>query len=414
MKILLVENNSEKARLVTSALLEVSGLSAEDIVCCSAAVDAKKWLKRSHFDLLILDMNIPARVDQHSKMVGGTEVARVLYERGDYNIPSNVIGLSAYAEGVAEAEKGFSNPLWKIVRYAADESDWKNTIQAAVRHIQKEWRYPPVNDGNTFHTTLGVVVGLEDVELESILRLDPSFAPVEVRHDPTRYFRGIISEGQRYVDVVVAAAPKMGLVNAAIVSTRLIETFRPKYLAMSGICAGVRDNTGLGDILVADPCFDWASGKIVTNKEGEEDFLSAPYPWRLDSSLRSIAKDLSRDQQWLDSVYLKWEGSRPDHKTEIKIEAVASGGSVLQRKATVDAIKLQHKNLIGVEMEAYAVFTAAALASLPRPTVIVAKSVCDFGDEHKSNNVQKFAAYTSAQFLKELALRCMAKERDEA
>jgi nucleoside phosphorylase len=65
----------------------------------------------------------------------------------------------------------------------------------------------------------------------------------------------------------------------------------------------------------------------------------------------------------------------------------------------VDEIKLQHRSLLGIEMEAYGLFAAAASAEFPRPTPIAIKSVCDFADEDKSDEFQAYAAYTSARAL---------------
>ncbi|TPI26811.1 response regulator [Mesorhizobium sp. B3-2-1] len=412
IKILLVEDEPEKARLVSTALMEVSGVGPESITRCSSEVEAKQALKRTYFDLMVLDINIPSRTDRHIRTGGGLEILKAVYSKPVYNIPTYVIGLSAYEDGIKEAKKGFINPLWKVLRFAPDEADWSVALKLATEFIIKGKRLPPVTDGNSFHSTLGIVVGLEDVELESVLALLEESQQVSVPHDPTRYFKGKFRSGKREIDVVLVAATKMGLVNSAIVATRLIENFRPKYLAMCGICAGVREKTGLGDILVADPCWDWGSGKVTTGKNGAAMFAAAPYPWRLNPDLRKVAKDISSDATWLEELYLGWHEGRPENKPKVLIEAVASGASVLQRKAAMDAIKLQHKNLIGVEMEIYAVLSAAELASAPRPIAVAAKSVCDFGEEDKDGKAQRFAAYTSASFIRELAFRAMVCESD--
>ena len=49
-------------------------------------------------------------------------------------------------------------------------------------------------------------------------------------------------------------------------------------------------------------------------------------------------------------------------------------------------------------MEAYAVVYAVENAILPKPTAFVIKSVCDYADSQKSDQYQKFAAFTSAEF----------------
>ena len=51
-------------------------------------------------------------------------------------------------------------------------------------------------------------------------------------------------------------------------------------------------------------------------------------------------------------------------------------------------------------MESYAVVYAANHANDPRPAPIIIKSVCDFANSEKSDEYQKFAAYTSCEFAK--------------
>lgn len=58
-----------------------------------------------------------------------------------------------------------------------------------------------------------------------------------------------------------------------------------------------------------------------------------------------------------------------------------------------------HKNLVGLEMEAYAVYTAASNAKHPKPKFFSAKSVCDFGTEDKGDQVHVYETYTSVKFL---------------
>ena len=92
------------------------------------------------------------------------------------------------------------------------------------------------------------------------------------------------------------------------------------------------------------------------------------------------------------------------------VEAMASGASVLQAASLMDDVKDQHKNLVGVEMETYAVFTAAQYASEPRPKCISIKSVCDFGDEDKKDGAHLYAAYTSARFLYRFAIGALGDQ----
>lgn len=45
---------------------------------------------------------------------------------------------------------------------------------------------------------------------------------------------------------------------------------------------------------------------------------------------------------------------------------------------------------------------AALHSTLPKPKALIAKGICDFADSSKTNKYQKFAAYTSCEFVKYL------------
>jgi len=63
-------------------------------------------------------------------------------------------------------------------------------------------------------------------------------------------------------------------------------------------------------------------------------------------------------------------------------------------------VDTQQRKLLGVEMEVYGVYAAAAYSNRPKPAVFAMKAVCDFGDEKKDDAHQAYAAYTSANALK--------------
>jgi len=53
-------------------------------------------------------------------------------------------------------------------------------------------------------------------------------------------------------------------------------------------------------------------------------------------------------------------------------------------------------------MESYSVAYSAQNSKQPQPKAIIIKSICDFADNEKSDQYQKFAAYTSSGYAKYL------------
>ncbi len=104
----------------------------------------------------------------------------------------------------------------------------------------------------------------------------------------------------------------------------------------------------------------------------------------------------------MERIRTGWKGEKPQELKAL-VGPVASGAAVLAWRPAMEEIAKQHRKLIGVEMETYGVFMAARVCSHPRPLAFSAKSICDFGDESKQDGYQRYAAFTSAQFLFEFA-----------
>jgi len=70
------------------------------------------------------------------------------------------------------------------------------------------------------------------------------------------------------LNVVAARPPEMGEINTSILATRLISELKPRYLAMTGVCAGNKEKkVFLGDVIVAKEVFKFDYGKLVAYYE---------------------------------------------------------------------------------------------------------------------------------------------------
>ena len=410
MKILLVEDEQEKKKIILQAILEKGGVAFEDVTTVSDVFAAKRAMTKKQYDLLILDINIPLREDKGTKVGGGLEVLQFMRKEPAIHAPAYVVGMTAYDDGFDAAAAEFSHPLWKLIRFSFGGSEWKISLQQAIEYLVNLDRPPYSTDGSTYRYDLGIVVGLEDQELSAVLDLKANWQEEKVRHDSLRYFTGSFQREGASVSVVVAASPRMGMPSAAVTATKLIHTFRPETIAIAGICAGVAEKTQIGDILVADPIYDWGSGKWVGNPGNQrDDFIPAPYQLRITEDHRSSVKALGAQGDMLRKLFDTWTERKPSYPPKVIVNAMASGGAVLQSDGIMEELLQKHKNLIGIEMESYAVFVAAEHASDPKPKCISIKSVCDFGGLSKDDSFHEYAAYVSANFLYEFALKKLAQ-----
>lgn len=405
IKILVVEDENEKRRVLVETLLAVDGIGHDNLFYANDVREAKIKIKETRFELLILDINIPMTPDQTAQIGAGLSILSFIKNNHAAKAPAFIVGMTAYDDGISAAENEFSSPLWKLIKFSHSELSWQAPLQEAIRYLIEKSSPPYISDGNTYHTDLAIFVALENEELNSIRRLNGDWKERKLKHDSSRYFEGTFASEAGNISVVAVAAPKMGMPAAAVIASKLINTYRPRYIAITGICAGVRDKVAIGDILVAEPCFDWGSGKWTRDAKGDLRFRPAPYPWRLEENVRSAIKKLAENSEFLANLHFNYGAQKPSKIPEVFIEAMASGGSVLQVGKLMDDVREQHKNLVGIDMESYAVFTAAEYATEPRPICFSIKSVCDFGDEEKSDGAHDYAADISAQFLLELVTK---------
>ncbi|MCA3262673.1 MAG: histidine kinase [Telmatospirillum sp.] len=332
------------------------------------------------------------------------ELLREVTEREGYIRPHHIIGITEFDESFATVRGKFVEHLWALIRYDRTAEEWQHQLHNKIRYIIEYKRAARFTDGKSYDCDLAILTALDTVELSAVRALPAKWEQIEVPHDATTYMKGQFVENDRRLSVIAASAPRMGMAAAAVLTSKVIYSFRPRYVCMVGILAGIPNQANFGDILIPDPSWDWGSGKIeIAN--GVERFLPAPHQIALNVELREKLKRYSRDETIFARIKMDWNGKKPDTSLRLKIGPVASGAAVLSATDTVAGIRdQQNRKMIGLEMEAYGVMSAGEYASEPRPKIFCAKSVCDFADETKSDDYQAYAAHTSAQFLYRFAL----------
>jgi nucleoside phosphorylase len=251
---------------------------------------------------------------------------------------------------------------------------------------------------------IAIITALDTVEFQAVQALSSEWRERLVPFDDTLYIETTFSDGDKKIAVVAAHAPRMGMASSAMFATKMIHNFRPRWLCMCGIAAGVRGKVNLGDILAADPSWDWGSGKQDV-RNGKSHFSPAPNQIGIEPGIRTKLRRYARDESLLAKIRAGWPANKPDSALRLHVEPVASGAAVLADRTYVDFISDQQRKFVGAEMEVYGVYIAGENCAKPRPMTFALKSVCDFADEQKSDEFQAYAAYTSARFLHAFAIR---------
>ncbi|BCQ60737.1 histidine kinase [Pseudomonas sp. Boi14] len=396
IKILVVEDSQDKLKRVLSELTAVDGCVLDDIDIARDARGAKQFLLENYYDLLILDISLPPTSDKDPVPDGGLVLLDEIIDRDIYISPREVIGLTAYSDIESQASKKFAGDLWRVLHYDISSTDWGEQIQRKVRHILATKKMGKIV--GSYETDVCVITALPTPELSAVLNIPWAWGELPVDNDATQYHQCQVESHEKTLSVVAAAASRMGMPAAAVLAMKMITTFRPRYLVMLGITAGISGQVEMGDIIVADPSWDYGNGKR-TLSDNVPIFYAAPHQINLEGFLKAKLARLSQDSGALAAIRSKWPTKCPP-LLSVRLGPLASGAAVLEDPSITAGIREQHRKVLGIEMEAYAVFAAAQEASLPKPSVFVMKSVCDFADVDKDDSMQDYAAYTSAAAFK--------------
>lgn len=387
MRTLIVDDQYEAKSKVLISIL--NKLGAKDYLLVSSVKDALKSMHEEKFDLVLLDLQIPEVLGDDSHLEGGMQLVEQIEVRSGINRPTSILAITSHQTAYEQSLEFFQSRGWTLLLGVDDTDRLETILRTQMYHLSRpqESRFD-----------VAIVTALHIPELQKILELPYDFKQYTVDGDDNVYHIGKFEDSAGVTRSILAtAAPHMGMAAAAAVTATVCVRFKPKLVIMTGIAAGVVGDTDIGDILVADPCWDWGSGKLtVRNKKVV--FLSAPTQIPLDSSIRKAFQTIIANNLYVGDIYSAWkQGKRPPNEPKVILGPVATGSVVLEDPLTLATIQSQNRKAIGVEMEAFGVMSAAYYSGEPRPKAVAIKSVCDFADPTKNNDWQAYAAFTSAQ-----------------
>ncbi|WP_319405146.1 hypothetical protein [uncultured Desulfosarcina sp.] len=398
IKLLIIEDDQKKLQKISETLCSVDGINHDKIDHVVDVTNAKRLLRTTSYDLLILDIVIPLRVDTNLKKDAGIILLKEILERDSFQIPHHIIAVTQHDEIFDSLKKEFANDLITFIKYSPDDSSTLLQIKRKAGIIVCT-KFRSQNLSSDYSSYIAMICATERPELQSLLNNGWDWQLIQMPNDATSYYQTTLEKDDKTHIVHAACAPKMGMTAAAILSGKMVNRFKPKYLIMSGITAGYKDETNLGDVIVADPVWDWGAGKWTENNSQLE-FLHEPHQIPLDSLIRDKFSDMARNEQLLFDIRKKWKAKSPKHDLRILVGPSASGAAVLADGEICEKIRKQHRKLLGIEMEAYAIYSAAFEAIPPKPIAFSAKAVVDFADGNKDDSYHEYAAYTSSEVVK--------------
>ena len=347
---------------------------------------------------MILDICIPIRVGGELIRNGGIQLLNEIEASKRYTYPKYVIALSEYEDLTKEFQLK-QGIIHTSIYYKPQSSEWEirliqsvNTAFSILTNniVPREYDYD-----------VAIICALEE-ELDLVKLWISDLEEKVLVNDEYPFWVGKIEKDGKKLKVVIGNSTHMGMVPAAVLSTKIVYNFNPRYIVMTGIAAGIKGKVNMGDAVVAEYAWDYGAGKEVI-ADGNNLHRNTIQQISIDTDVANMVRRLAADKRKLQEIQESFVGSTPDNiKFRLHMGAVATGSAVIANSRKIEEVKAQIRDVIAVEMEIFGVYYAAKWSERPRPKFMAVKSICDFGDEEKSDDYHVYASYTSSKVLETL------------
>lgn len=280
MKLLIVDDSHSKVEKIAAAIA-ASGISV-NLVHETNAASARQKLQQEEFDLLFIDLLLPEVAGATPNQKGGLNFFDMIVKDKKTKLPSEILFVTQEDSLIVPGQQEVALRGSALCIISNNANNWMPTIIGRINLANQRSLRKNARCDVAIITALGS-------ELDAVRKLPYGWEQFRLPGDPTLYHRGSIETAIGARSIIAATALRKGMAASSSLSTKLILKFQPKILAMTGICAGVRSKTNLGDVIIASPTWDWGSGKHAETDDGSPVFRLAPKQSDLNNELATLS-----------------------------------------------------------------------------------------------------------------------------
>lgn len=409
IEILIVDDSRDKIDNVKQFISEHRYKEKFNITVCTNVREARSSLIENVYDLLILDIQLPEFAKSPIKQDAGinllTEVLhesnRKIQRRSSINRPSSILVLTAHEDSILQFEKEFSDSIFNVAKFDGYSDSWHIPLAQSLEHLiaLEEVASTVITD---YNYDIGIICALKK-ELDYVLKLNFDWESERIPYDSgALYFKTTSVINGKQIKIICTTPNQMGITDSTIATMKMIDYYKPRCIFMLGIMGGIKSKVNMGDIVFANPCYSHESGKYT--EDADKNIIFHPTSTHVNSSvnLSSIANELSYNNQFFKDIHDQYSGNKPETIPNLHIGPISSGNAVIANESILDGIIKNERNLLGIDMEIYGLYRACYLSKIPRPDFIAFKSVSDYADHTKADDIQAYCSYISSKTLEYL------------
>ena len=199
-------------------------------------------------------------------------------------------------------------------------------------------------------------------------------------NDSLIYYTARINSQNKSFSIIVPYPVSMGLESAVSSTTKTITHFSPSLIIMCGICAGNKNVTKIGDLIIAEKTVNYSN---VVEIESSEKGAKKKFMQNADSINKNLKARLTlfANSKAINLITDKME-LPPNLQPKCHLGLMVTGNSLLRSDEKMKEINDSYHGVKGMDMETHGLYFAASNSNKENiPLYASMKAVSDFGDE---------------------------------
>lgn len=132
MKILILDDDLNRASKLQTQIARETGIDISDITAVPEAYTALEKLKKTYFDVLVIDVVIPRRENETASARNGLDLLKKIDSGSGLRKPGRIVGITANITDIEKYRKEFSDHCVAVIQATPGEATWRSTVCKAI------------------------------------------------------------------------------------------------------------------------------------------------------------------------------------------------------------------------------------------------------------------------------------------
>lgn len=266
------------------------------------------------------------------------------------------------------------------------------------------FKTPKSSFSNNYKYDIGIVTATEEEFYAVIRKIDDCKELEENINDSTIYYHGKIKVKNSSLSALIPFPHSMGIESAVSTTSKMLSNFTFDYLFMVGICAGNKNVTNIGDVIIAEKSLNYNEVVEIQKESASEKIKFRQNADSIDKNFKSRLSIFIKKVD-LEKIKSNFPNNQIFEKPlKCHIGLMVTGSSLLRNDEKINEINRDYHGLKGMDMETNGFyFTVSHSLKKLQPKFVAIKSVSDFGDstKHKISGEERkeYALYTCTETL---------------